>query len=108
MYTKPNGEKRTAQIHVAVRNKDREYILATKERYCSEKHRDVSLGDFIVAMCIRYNRGDLGAGSGLASDNIGCLDEVIGMLSELRERNRMEKDDELMEEGYDGEDQTGA
>ena len=81
MNEKPPSERRDTQIGIAVRKKDKAFIVDTREMLQKEIGRELSMGEFLMVLCIRYRKGKLN--TDVESDYRRFLSDVESMMGRL-------------------------
>ena len=81
MNEKPPSERRDTQIGIAVRKKDKAFIVDTREMLQKEIGRELSMGEFLMVLCIRYRKGKLNID--VESDYRRFLSDMESMMGRL-------------------------
>lgn len=89
MNSKPNSEKHNCQLGVYLRQRDKDYVVATRDKFRANNtnRSSLSIGDLLVALCIRYNKGNMDSESeAMLLDVVRTLESIVGELNELKEK----------------------
>lgn len=106
MHEKPKNERRDEHVHFNVTRSQRAYVEATRARYARDVGRsDISMGEFVVKMCYRYNEGSIRPErmEKELSANLSALDALIEELTAIRDSNASALSEAEKEMDEDGE-----